>query len=76
MLRTVALLAVLMLGSAATVEAAAVEPVLAQYSSQQDQRQEERSSRRSSRGMFKLAAFGIVAALGIGGWVIKKVRGQ
>jgi hypothetical protein len=80
MVRTIALLAVLALASADVARAAesSAAPVLAQYSTQTQNPQQDnsRSSRRSNRGVVKLVIFGACLAIGVGGWVVKKVRGQ
>ena len=87
MLRALVLVVMVTLSSAGLAQAAAVslpvpgasEPaaMLAQYSSQDDDsKSNRRTTYRSNRGMGRLIGLGVVAVLGIGGWILRKMRGE
>jgi hypothetical protein len=75
MVRAYALAAVLFVSSAAVAEAAATPSVVAQYSTQ---RQDEPSgnTRTRTRGTGRLIGAAVVGVLVVGGFVIRKMRGE
>lgn len=43
---------------------------------QESQRTSTRYNSRGTRGLVKLGIFGVVALIGVGGWIAKKMKGE
>jgi hypothetical protein len=68
MLARTLLAVVLIVGTCASIAPA-------QAMQQEETRTSSRYSARSTRGLVKLGIFGVVALVGVGGWVAKKIKG-